>query len=96
MTVFWQPLKQKRRQPDKEPSRVSRLEKIKRLISSLKLNWLDRLARRIGAESEPQVWEKHDRHGHTFFKVYDPQSDRYLYLSSEDEVRVWLEERYSH
>lgn len=50
----------------------------------------------IQAEPEPKVWEKHDRQGNTFFKVYDPASDRWVYLSSENEVRMWLEERYSH
>ena len=55
----------------------------------------ERLINKLQAELEPKIWEKRDRLGN-IFKVYDPASDRFIYLSSENEVRIWLEERYSH
>ena len=44
--------------------------------------------------SEPKIWDKKDGYGNTYFRVYDPQSDRYIYFNSEDEVRWWLDKRY--
>lgn len=44
--------------------------------------------------SEPQVWQQRDRSGQTYWQVYDPETSRSASLSSEQEVRQWLEQRY--
>lgn len=45
-------------------------------------------------EPEPKIWQKTDRLGNTFWRVYDPLSGHSAILGSEAEVRSWLEERY--
>ncbi|HBR00157.1 MULTISPECIES: hypothetical protein [Roseofilum] len=43
---------------------------------------------------EPRITEKKDRDGNWIYHVYDPLSHQHLMFDSEQEVRVWLEERY--
>lgn len=43
---------------------------------------------------EPKIWEKRDRSGNVFYKVYDPITGISNQFSSDLEVRIWLEERY--
>jgi hypothetical protein len=45
-------------------------------------------------DAEPKVWQKRDRKGNLFFQVYDPRTGQVARLSSENEVRAWIEERY--
>lgn len=45
---------------------------------------------------EPKIWQKKDHSGNLYWRVYDPKTDRSAMLSSEAEVRSWLEERYYH
>lgn len=45
--------------------------------------------------SEPHVWKKGDRQGNIYWKVYDPLTDRSGLFESENQLRVWLEQRYS-
>ena len=73
---------------------------------SVKTSWLKRiwqgfvkgfiLDRFSEKSSEPKIWQKRNRFGETFFQVYDPATDRYIYLNSEKEVRVWLDDRFSY
>lgn len=44
--------------------------------------------------SEPIVSEHRDRDGILYYQVYDPVYDEIHTFASEDEVRVWLEQRY--
>lgn len=53
----------------------------------------DRWAK-LNTYAEPKIWEKHDRYGDTYFQVYDPQGDRYLFFHSKDEARCWSDQRY--
>ncbi|HEY9657785.1 MAG TPA: hypothetical protein V6C65_04915 [Allocoleopsis sp.] len=48
------------------------------------------------AYPEPQVWQKRDRQGHLCWHAYDPMTRRSFWCESEDEMRQWLEERYSY
>ena len=43
--------------------------------------------------SEPRIQQIQDREGHTWWQAYDPISGQMTYLSSEQEVQIWLEER---
>lgn len=49
---------------------------------------------RFDTNSEPKIWEKKDRFGKTYYRIYDPISDRNIYLNSEAEVRWWLDKHY--
>ena len=93
MAVFRQPRQRHFRQPNAGQARSIYL-----CLKKIRQGFLSvlRLITKLQTEPEPKIWEKRDRLGNTFFKVYDPASDRFIYLSSENEVRIWLEERYSH
>jgi hypothetical protein len=45
-------------------------------------------------DTEPKVWETKDRDGHYMWHVYDPITGHSATLHSEQEVMVWIEERY--
>jgi len=45
--------------------------------------------------NEIRVWKVGDRQGVTYWKAYDPYTDRTSHLSSEDDLRIWLEQRYN-
>lgn len=44
--------------------------------------------------SEPKIYQKHDHNGNLYFQVYDPIAHQTSTFSSEQEVRVWLDQRY--
>jgi len=45
-------------------------------------------------DTEPHVW-KTRHHGHILWHTYDPDTGDSADFASENEVRIWLEERYS-
>lgn len=45
--------------------------------------------------NEVRVWQVSDRQGEICWKAYDPYSNATSYLSSENDLRVWLEQRYA-
>ncbi|HEY9645786.1 MAG TPA: hypothetical protein V6C88_05420 [Chroococcidiopsis sp.] len=65
---------------------------------TLFVNVAQRIWRSLNAfatgNQEPQIHRKCDRHGHTYFWVYDPASQQSQTLDTEHEVRAWLEQRY--
>ena len=49
----------------------------------------------LETSSEPQVWTK-GKDYQTQWHVFDPATGQSAQFSSEEDVRVWLEERYNH
>jgi len=47
------------------------------------------------SSNEPRIWQECDRFGNIWWYVYDPISRRSIQLPSEQEVRRWLEKRFS-
>jgi hypothetical protein len=45
---------------------------------------------------ETKVTWMRDRQGHSYFKIYDPLTEQHHYADSEQEVQIWLEQRYQH
>jgi len=45
---------------------------------------------------EPEIKQKCDRFGNTYWRVYEPISGFQCSFNSEQEVRSWLETRYYH
>lgn len=43
---------------------------------------------------EPKVYQKHDRNGKLYFQVYDPIARQSSTFNTEQEVRIWLDQRY--
>lgn len=67
-------------------------EKLKNITSQIGQSFINFLTR----PPEPKVCQKSDRAGNTWWSVYDPSTGRSSNLSSEMEVRMWLEERRYH
>lgn len=44
--------------------------------------------------SELRIFTGRDRHGNTYYRVYDVSTQDFHRFESEDEVRIWLEQRY--
>lgn len=44
--------------------------------------------------SEPMISERRDYDGSRYYQVYDPVYEEIYRFASEDEVRIWLEQRY--
>ena len=44
-------------------------------------------------DTEPHVWKTRN-HGHNLWHTYDPNTGSSADFASENEVRIWLEERY--
>ncbi|MCL1472216.1 hypothetical protein [Argonema antarcticum] len=42
---------------------------------------------------EPEIRQLSDRKGHVFWSAYDPLTRQEIFLESEEEVQIWLEER---
>jgi hypothetical protein len=49
----------------------------------------------LSGNSEVQIQQVRDRFGRSYWRVYDPITGYQNSLSSEAEVRIWLEQRYS-
>ena len=49
----------------------------------------------LTAGDEPRIWIEADAQGNVFYKGYDPRTGRRFAGGSEQEIRIWLEERYS-
>lgn len=54
------------------------------------------LVRSIETSREPKVTWMRDRQGQSYFKIYDPVTGQHHYADSDQEARVWLEQRYQH
>jgi len=53
-----------------------------------------RISDSLITDSEPKAWQVRDHSGATYWRVYDPATNRAHAFSSEAEVRMWLEQRY--
>ncbi|UBF28172.1 hypothetical protein K9N68_09960 [Kovacikia minuta CCNUW1] len=69
--------------------------------SNWKTNWktnfhnlLQFLGKVLTSGQEPRIWERTDRTGNTRWYVYSPITGYTACLSSEQEVRMWLEQYY--
>ncbi|HEY9735948.1 MAG TPA: hypothetical protein V6D06_06680, partial [Trichocoleus sp.] len=54
---------------------------------------LEALLNTLAPSQQPRV-SCFERHGQTFWSVYDPISRKTEQLDSEEAVRIWLERRY--
>jgi hypothetical protein len=63
-------------------------------LTSLLQQFKTSLTKLLTCSSEPQIWQKRDRQGNLVWRMYDPQTNQSAVFASEEEVRIWLEERY--
>ncbi|WP_143467513.1 hypothetical protein [Leptolyngbya ohadii] len=62
-----------------------------KLVSRWNQVWQS-LSHHLMKDNEPQVWQRRDRYGNVWWVAYDPASGRSLLCSTEQEVRIWLEQ----
>lgn len=48
----------------------------------------------IANRQEVKVWQKQDRHGNSYWQVYDPITGQSGSFGSEQEVMAWIESLY--
>lgn len=46
------------------------------------------------SENQPRIRIRYALNGDRVFNVYDPVTQRHLPMTSEEELRLWLEQRY--
>lgn len=63
-------------------------------IASVLQNLKSALLRYFASGEEPQIWQEEGKKG-TIWHVYDPKRNRSFTFTSESEVRIWIEKRYS-
>lgn len=60
--------------------------------------WLKPLGRSLLAylcgSSEPQITTRQDASGNPCFSAYDPVSQQHYTFATEQELRIWLDQRY--
>lgn len=87
----WQLYKQLELIPDSVPQPTARFAGIG--------EWFANVWRFLGITentSEPDIWQTMDRHGNLWWHAYDPTTGQTTYLSSEEEVLMWLDQRHSY
>jgi hypothetical protein len=42
-------------------------------------------------DNELKVWEKKDKQGNIYWKIYHPATGNTVYLASEQEARIWID-----
>lgn len=57
--------------------------------------WQQFLSLITNANDEPHIWMSCDIHGRAHWNAYDPLTGKRLYAATENEVLVWLEDRYN-
>lgn len=57
---------------------------------------LERSIQVLTRSHELQVCRKKDRNGNTYWQAFDPKTRKSTSLSSEAEMRIWIEQRYYH
>lgn len=66
-----------------------------RPITFLNTLWQGFVKTIIGG-NELRVWQTSDADGYVHWRAYDPSTGETAICDSEDEMRVWLEQRYHH
>ena len=69
-------------------TRWRRTDLVQRVGDAL-IGWLTR-------GSEPVISERWDGNGDRYYRVYDPLTENLHCFTTEHDVRIWLEQRYSH
>ncbi|MDJ0594893.1 MAG: hypothetical protein QNJ72_33770 [Pleurocapsa sp. MO_226.B13] len=49
----------------------------------------------LAKKNEPCIKHKRDRHGNSYWQIYDFTTNKSYTFDSESEVRAWIEERYN-
>ena len=72
---------------------VSDIKPIRSILKGL-AGWVQYLQGWLVNSHEPMIEEKCDRDGNRYWQVYDPITQNLRCFDSENDVRIWLEQRY--
>ena len=82
-----------------EPSEEKWLSRKQNLVDFQLTTWFGQIWQTLGkvfeVSGEPQVWKTYDLKGNPIWHTLDPVTGESGDWISENDVRVWLEERYS-
>lgn len=53
-----------------------------------------RVANFMTGPNEPQIYTRRDRRGNVYFRLYDPRTDQHRVFNSEEDIRIWFDQRY--
>jgi hypothetical protein len=62
-------------------------------VTALVYKFWQQLSSLVTVNDNLQIWQKRDRFGHSYWKIYDPKTRQFTYLASETEVRMWIEQK---
>lgn len=57
-------------------------------------NFWQKVVNYLNTNNELQIWQSSDRYGRKWWNAYDPFTGRIAKRDSENEMRVWIEQRY--
>lgn len=81
-----------------EPAEEKWLSRKQNSVDFQLINWLSQIWQTLGkvfeVSAEPQVWKTYDFKGNPIWHTLDPITGEASDWISENDVRVWLEERY--
>ncbi|MEL6579480.1 MAG: hypothetical protein AAFQ14_07000 [Cyanobacteria bacterium J06621_12] len=64
-------------------------------IANFIISIIDKVERNLASSNhEPQIKQKQDRHGNRYWQAYDFNTNKSYTFGSEQDVRVWIENRY--
>lgn len=75
------------------PSKAPQKKNVRSFRSEVTEIW-QAIVAHLEATSEPRVWQTQDQSGREEWNAYDPASHQTLRQVSEQDLRVWLEERH--
>jgi hypothetical protein len=80
------------------PGTVNELIKLNRgkkiQLGAIAKQALTNIVRLLTGDSEIRIWQRCDRAGNIVWYVYNPATEQSAQFSSEQEVRVWLDQHY--
>lgn len=78
-----------------------KLKSIANWIEKSLVNWLQWLhqirnlaVNALVKQDEPRIYVISTQSGRTYWKIHDPVTNRLIYLDSEQDVRVWLDQQF--
>ncbi|MEA5499529.1 hypothetical protein [Limnoraphis robusta] len=73
---------------------VSKSHNFERKLAKILVRLTQAILRFLVGSSEPKIWQTQRRDQTLIWHVYDPQTQRSKEFFSEEELRIWLEQRY--
>ncbi|MBE9142267.1 hypothetical protein [Planktothrix mougeotii] len=62
-------------------------------LTKIQSTW-NKMIAMVTAGKEPKIWLSSDAEGKRYWNAFDPQTHCFVEHLSEEEMRIWIEERY--